>query len=238
MNLGSGRVVIPGSVVHPRPAHLVGQPGPAALGRRGRGDGQRLFHIGLVLVVDRGVELQDDRHRDPDGLPVGQLELTVDLGGRVDGRERCGDGQRVPVTPDRRTGPGVGDAVAQRLGDGEGGAVTVEHPGDGLAVGIGQGDVLQPAVFDLEAGRSRRQNVLGVVRRGEVQRRLGRGAGRRRGLVAGHLVTRGQSSGGSHTEEQRCQSASPIDRRQSVGWAHVNPRYGTQPSRCQLRVCG
>ena len=65
--------------MHPRTADLVGQPRPAALDRRFGGDLQRLLDGGLVLVVDRRVELDDDRRRDADDLAVGELELAVDL---------------------------------------------------------------------------------------------------------------------------------------------------------------
>ncbi len=176
-NVGAGRVVLLGAVVHPRTAFLVGQPRPAALGRLIGGHLQRLLHGGSVLVADRRVELDDDRHRDANDLPVGELELAVDLCRRVDRSEVAVHRHRLAVAAHHRTGPGVVDAVAERLGGVEGGALAIYRTGDDLAVGIGQGDPLEPAVTDLDADRRRRQHVGCGIRRGVRQRRRRRRLG-------------------------------------------------------------
>ena len=155
VHLGARRVVVPGAPVHPRTADLVGQPRPAALDRRLGGDLQRLLDGRLVLVVDRGVELEDDRRGDADDLAVGELELAVDLVVGLTVVKLPGDRDGLAVAADHRAGPGVLDAVAQRFGDGEGGAVAVERARDDLAVGVGQRDALEPAVADLDARPAR-----------------------------------------------------------------------------------
>src|SRR6185312_13484283 len=111
---GARGVVLAGAPVRAGAGRLVGQPGPTALDGRIRGDGERFFDGGLV--GDRGVELQDDRRRDPDGLAVGQLERPADLlAGRYRG-ELARDGDRLAVVPDGRAAPRVGRVVAQRFG--------------------------------------------------------------------------------------------------------------------------
>ena len=220
---GPRLVVLPGAPVQPRALGLVGQPRPAALGRRVGGDRHRLLDGGLVLVVDGGIELQDDRRRDPDVLTVGELELPVDLFGRGDGGEAGGHRGGLAVAADHRSGPGVRGAVAQRFGGGEGGAVAVQDARDGLALGVGERDPLKPAVLDRHAHRHRRQHVLGGVFRREGQRRLGRG------LLGPGLFTRpaeagGERAGGHHSQPERGQRTSPVDRRRIVGGAHVNQR--------------
>ena len=174
MHLGAGLVVLPGPPMQPGTLRLVGQPGPAALGRRVGDDGERPLHVGPVRIVDRGVELHDDRRRDADGLAVGKLELAVDLLGRVDGGERRGDRHGLAVAADHRTRPGVHAAVAQRLGGGESRPLPVQRTGHRLTVGVGQAHPLKPAVLDLQAHRAGRQDVLGCVYGREGQGGLGR----------------------------------------------------------------
>ena len=109
------------------------------------------------LVGDRSVELHDDGHGDADDLPIGQLELRVDLVVRDHGSEAAGERHRLAVAADRRTNPRVLDAIAQRFGGGEGRAVAVDGARHDLAFGVGQRDALQPPVVDLEPdGRGRR----------------------------------------------------------------------------------
>lgn len=145
---------------------------PAALDGRFGGDLDRL--LDGRLVADRRVELDDDRRRDADDLTVGELEPAADLRAGVDGGEAACDGLRVAVTADHRATPRVLDAVAERFGDVEGGAIAVERTRDGLAVGIRQRDPLEPAVTDLDPDGRGRHHVSGGVGGLEFQRRRGR----------------------------------------------------------------
>src|SRR5262249_60121741 len=109
---------------------------------------QRFLQGGPSRIVDRRVELNDDRRCDADDLTVGELELTVDLSGRVDRGEVALEGGGLAVVADHGPAPGVRHAVPERFGGREAGAVTVECACDGLAVGIGERDALEPAVLD------------------------------------------------------------------------------------------
>ncbi len=181
VDLGARRVVVPGAVVHPRTAHLVGQPRPAALDRRFRRDLQRLLDGGLV--ADRRVELNDHRRCDTDDLTVGQLELTVDLVVGVDGGELARHGDGLAVVADHRAAPGVGNAVAERFGGVETGAVTVERARDGLAFGVDQRDALEPAVLHLHAHGRDGRDIGGRIGGLVGDRRGGRRCGGARGRV-------------------------------------------------------
>ena len=220
VDLGAGRVVLAGAPVRPRTANLVGQPRPAALDRRIGGDLERLLDRGLV--ADRRVELQDDRRRDADDLTVGELELAVDLGFGVDGGEVALHRNGLAVAADHRAGPAVDDAVAEWLGGVECGAVAVEGARDDLALGIGQGDPLEPAVLDLETDRRSRGHIGGCVGRLECQRRS-RGRGCFTGCFAGPAGTGGQCARRDDADRERGKRPPSVDRRHWIGWAHVDP---------------
>ncbi len=227
VDLGARRVVVPGAVVHPRSADLVGQPRPAALDRRFRRDLQRLLDGGLV--GDRCVELNDDRRGDADNLTVGELELAVDLGAGIDGRELALHRDGLAVVADHRAAPAVRNAVAQRFGGSEAGAVTVERARDDLAVGVGKRDALEPAVLHLHAhgcdGRHIGRVVGGLVGDGRGSRR-GWGLRGRFADLAAAGCERGRCD---DSDRQGGQGPTPTDLRRQWGsiraWAHVEPGY-------------
>ena len=101
VHLGPGGVIVPGTPVHAGAADFIGQPGPAALHRRGGGDGQGAFDGGFRVIADGRVELHDDRRCDADHLAVGELELPVDSSLRIDGGEAPGQWDRLAVAADR-----------------------------------------------------------------------------------------------------------------------------------------
>ena len=190
---GPRREVLPTAPVHPGAGDLVGKPCPPALGRRI--GGHRQGTLDGRLVGDRRVELQHDGCGHADGLAVGELEPPVDHLVGLDGGERAADRKRPAVLTDHRTAPGVDGAVAQRLGDGEGGPLPVERSRDDLAVRVGQGDPLEPAVGDPHPDRRRRDEPDRTVVRGEAQHRLG---SRRRVRCAAQTAAGEQGGRGQH----------------------------------------
>jgi len=212
VHLGEGRPVLAAAPVHPGAAHLVGQPRPAALDRRIAGDRQRPFDVRPRLLRDGRVELQDDRRGDAHHLPIGQLEAAVDLTGRGDGGETGRQLRGGAVAAHHRSAPGVPRAVAQRLGDRVPGAVAVEHPGDHLAVRVGQPHPLQPAVGDLDAHPPDRRHVgVGVGGFVADPRRARCAVGAAGGL--GAAPAPGQRPGCGDSQCQRGQGTPPVDGR-------------------------
>ena len=223
MDLGPSRVVLLGPVMHPRPAHLVGQPRPAALDGRFRRDRQRLLDGGLV--ADRRVELDDHRRGDTDNLPVGQLELTVDLLAGVDRSELGRHWDGLTVVADHRAAPGVGSAEAERFGGPENGAIAVERARNGLALRVCQRDALEPAVLHLNTHWRDGRDVGG-----SVSRQIGdRGRGRRGGGACGRFAALGtagcQCARRDDADRKGGQCPPSTDRRQWIGGAHVDPGY-------------
>ena len=226
-DLGAGRVVLAGAPVHAGALGFVGQPRPAALDRRLGGDFQRPLDGGLV--GDRRVELDDDRRRDPDGLAVGELKPAVDHLGRRDGGELAIHRDSLAVVADRRSFPGVGRVVAERLGDRVDGAVPVQGARDHLAGGVGQRDVLEPAVAHLDTDRRGRQHLGGLVGRPE------RHAGLRRRLGLLRLLTRSAEAGGQHVRREDAdrkgrQSPAPGNRREAARCIHDSKDTGENDS--------